>query len=215
MIQLIKGTDITLWENVKSETVKNVLIGEPSSQDMTEFADENGLITYILAIPKGDNHVWTDRKISFFGESFRTIGYPMQGIEENMPLAWHKKVKVQRLVTNADITVFEGGTFAKHIFKDVHYSDQRSRKFAKDGMKSDGVASIHVFAVNSPDASYAPKIGDIVVKGVSDFEFDDTSEKSVSESMAEFRRLYPDYSTINSVDIKVYGTLPDYIITAR
>lgn len=215
MKQMIMGNDVILWNNGISETIHNVLIGEPNSQDMTEFADENGLITYILAIPKGDNHVWTDKKISFFGENFRTIGYPMQGIEENMPLAWHKKVKVQRLVTNADITLFEGNTFAKHIFKDVHYSDQRSHKFAKDGMKSDGAASIHVFAVNSPDASYAPKIGDIVVKGVSDFKFDDTSEKSVSESMAEFRRLYPDYGTINSVEIKVYGTLPDYIFTMR
>ncbi len=215
MIQLIRGTDVTLWENGKPETVRNILIGEPSSQDMTEFTNENGLITYILAIPKGDNHVWVDRKISFFGENFHTIGYPLKGIEENMPLAWNKKVKVQRLVTNADITLFERDTFVKHVFNDVHYSDQRSRKFAKDGMKSDGAASIHVFAVNSPDASYVPKIGDIVIKGVSNFKFDDTSEKSVSESMAEFRRLYPDYGTINSVEIKVYGTLPDYIITAR
>lgn len=215
MMNLIKGTPIILWENGKPVTVENVLIGETTSQDMTEFVDESGLITYVLAIPKGDTHSWTDRKISFFGENFRTIGYPLQGIEGNMPLIWHKKVKVQRLVTNADITIFEHDTYIKRIFKDVHYSDQRSRKFAKDGIKSDGAANIHIFAVNNADFAYVPKIGDIAVKGVCNFEFDTADEKSISESMAKFRRLYPDYSTINSVDIKVYGTLPDYIITAR
>ncbi len=215
MKQLIKGSDVILWDNGIPETISNVLIGEPNSQDMTNFSDESGLITYILAIPKGDSHVWTDRKISFFGENFRTIGYSIQGIEENIPLAWHKKVKVQRLVTNADITIFERDTFAKHIFKDVHYSDQRSRKFAKDGIKSGGEASVHIFAVNSPDPSYTPQIGDIAVKGACEFEFDVASEKSISESMAEFRKLYSDHGVIKSVDIKIYGTLPDYIFTMR
>lgn len=215
MIGLIKGIPIILWENGEKITVENVLVGEPTSQDMTEFADESGLITYILAIPKGDTHVWVDRKIGFFGEIFRTVGYTVQGIEENIPLSWNKKVKVQRLVTNADITVFERDTFAKHIFKDVHYSDRRSRKFANDGTKIDGAVSVHIFAVNNSESAYTLKTGDILIKGACVFEFDTANEKSVSESMAKFRSLYPDYCTINSVEAKVYGIMPDYIITAR
>jgi phage protein len=212
---MIKGTDIILWEKDKPETVKNVLIGEPSSQDMTGFADESGLITYILAIPKGDTHSWTDKKISFFGENFRTVGYPLQGIEENMPLQWHKKVKVQRLVTNSDVTLFERDTYVKHVFKDVHYSDQRSRKYDKNGVKVSGSVCVHIFAVNNADNGYSPQVGDIIVQGGCSFGFDTASEKSISESMAQFRILYPKHSVVDSVDIQVFGTLPDYMIAAR
>jgi hypothetical protein len=34
--------------------------------------------------------------VEFFGQRFRTIGFPTQGIEELIPLAWNKKVKVER-----------------------------------------------------------------------------------------------------------------------
>ena len=37
-----------------------------------------------------------DRKVSFFGETFKTYGEPTQGIEHLIPLAWNKKVKVER-----------------------------------------------------------------------------------------------------------------------
>lgn len=214
MVQMIKGTSIKLYTGAGVETVENILIGEPTSQDVTDFADESGLITYILAIPKGDTHQWTDRKVSFFGEFFRTIGFPLQGIEENIPLQWHKKVKVSRLVTNADVTVFEQKTYKKHIFKDVHYSDQRGRHFAKEGIRVDGKVSVHAFAVNMGEDKYLPQIGDILVSGECDFEFDTADKESISQSMAEFRKKYK-HSVIDSVDLQVYGILPDYLISAR
>jgi hypothetical protein len=34
--------------------------------------------------------------VEFFGEKFRTIGAPTQGIEDMIPLSWNKKVKVVR-----------------------------------------------------------------------------------------------------------------------
>ena len=51
---------------------------------------------YELCIPKGDTHEWTDRKVEFFGEVFRTFGKPTQGIDHLIPLDWNKKVKVER-----------------------------------------------------------------------------------------------------------------------
>lgn len=77
--------------------VDNVLIGEPSTQDIINELNMSGKkLAYTLAIPKGDTHDWTDKRVSFFGSMFRTIGEPMQGIEENIPLDWNKKVKVER-----------------------------------------------------------------------------------------------------------------------
>lgn len=107
----LKGVTITLFERTQVGTdafnrpvyaeepveVENVLIGEPSSQDITDTLNLSGKkLAYTLAIPKGDTHEWTNRTVEFFGERFRTIGNPTQGIEGMIPLEWNKKVKVER-----------------------------------------------------------------------------------------------------------------------
>ena len=77
--------------------VDNVLIGEPSTQEIVDTLNLTGKkLAYTLAIPKGDANIWTDRTVEFFGEKFRTIGEPTQGIGSLIPLAWNKKVKVER-----------------------------------------------------------------------------------------------------------------------
>lgn len=78
-------------------SVKNVLIGEPSTQDIIDTLNLTGKkLAYTLAIPKGDTHDWTDRDVGFWGERFRTIGTPTEGIEDMIPLDWNRKVKVER-----------------------------------------------------------------------------------------------------------------------
>lgn len=78
-------------------TVDNVLIGEPSTQDIINELQLSGKkLAYTLAIPKGDTHVWTDRTVEFYGEKFRTIGYPTKGIDHLVPTPWNMKVKVER-----------------------------------------------------------------------------------------------------------------------
>ena len=77
--------------------VENVLIGEPSTQEIIDELNLSGKqLAYTLAIPKGDEHVWTNRRVSFWGETFETIGEPTRGIEHLIPLSWNKKVKVTR-----------------------------------------------------------------------------------------------------------------------
>jgi hypothetical protein len=51
---------------------------------------------YTIAIPKGDEHVWEDNKVEFFGETWKVIGLPQQGIEHNIPLEWNQKWMVER-----------------------------------------------------------------------------------------------------------------------
>lgn len=77
--------------------VDNVLVGEPSTDDITNTLTLTGKkVAYVLAIPKGDKNNWQNTEVSFWGETFRTIGAPIQGIESNIPLSWNKKVKVER-----------------------------------------------------------------------------------------------------------------------
>ena len=77
--------------------VENVLVGSPSAEERTEELNLTGRkIEYVLGIPKGDMHDWENVTVEFFGKKFRTFGIPEEGIEENIPMAWHKKVKCER-----------------------------------------------------------------------------------------------------------------------
>ena len=83
--------------------VENVLVGEPSTQDIIDEINLSGKqLAYTLAIPKGDDHVWTDRTVKFFDETFHTIGNPTQGIDELITLGWNKQVKVERYEQSED-----------------------------------------------------------------------------------------------------------------
>lgn len=94
----LTGTD-DFNRNVYSDEwvkVDNVLVGEPSADEATNTLNFTGKhIAYTLAIPKGDTHAWIDTEVRFFGKTFKTIGEPIQGIEEMIPLKWHKKVQVE------------------------------------------------------------------------------------------------------------------------
>ena len=79
-------------------TVDNVLVAPMSSEEVLQTYTLTGRkAVYQMAIPKGDSHEWTaGKKVSFFGEDWRIIGLPEEGIEHLIPLSWNKKVKVER-----------------------------------------------------------------------------------------------------------------------
>ena len=113
----LKGITVTLYEETissyddfgnpitetKKETVDNVLIGEPSTDDVTTSVSLYGKqISYMLAIPKGDTHDWVDKLVEWtdaydITHQVRTFGYPITGIESNLPhqLPWHMKVRCE------------------------------------------------------------------------------------------------------------------------
>ena len=107
----MRGVTVTLFEktqagvdglnnpvySVQPVQVENVLVGEPTTDDITSSISLYGKqIRYMLGLPKGDAHVWTDTTVEIFGETFRTFGDTIRGIEENIPTPWHKKVRVER-----------------------------------------------------------------------------------------------------------------------
>lgn len=203
MVQLIQGTDILLYTGGLTETVSNVLIGEPAN---------NGR-SFTLGIPKGDTHIWTDRKLSFFGRYFRTVGFPDEGIEANIPLSWHKKVHAEYVEITGKCTVYDKQTLTRRVYDDAYVIDSRGEKTVRTGTAvADGVTvKIYSFA---HDGSYIPKPGDIIVNGECDFEFDTTSEQAVSEGMATLR-ANGDIIVVTSARCTMNGILPDIEIIGR
>ena len=113
----LQGISVNLYEEVQTgvdkfgapvyETtpveVENVLVGEPSTDDITSSTQLFGkTIQYMLAIPKGDNHDWMDKVVSWIDvygvtHTVKTFGFPITGIEANIPsqLPWHMKVRCE------------------------------------------------------------------------------------------------------------------------
>lgn len=108
---MLKGIDIILYARTKTGedafrspvyeetpvTVHNVLVGEPSAEEVTTELQLTGRrLAYTLALPKGDAHDWNDVRVEFWGQTFRTCSGAVQGIEPMIPLRWNKKVQVVR-----------------------------------------------------------------------------------------------------------------------
>lgn len=122
----INGTTVTLYEEtitgydsfkapIKTLVpveVDNVLVGEPSTDDITSSVSMYGKkISYMLAIPKGDTHDWTDKIVEWtdaYGNVHRcrTFGVPITGIEANIPpvIPWHMKVRCESYGKSGDQT---------------------------------------------------------------------------------------------------------------
>ena len=107
----INGITVVLWDKVQTgmdslrqpiyeETpimVDNVLVSPTTSSEVVESLNLYGKkVIYNIGIPKGDTHEWENRKVSFFGQDFQTIGFVTEGIESNIPLQWNKKIQAAR-----------------------------------------------------------------------------------------------------------------------
>lgn len=110
---MIHGQVVTLYKRAKTGTdafnapiysetavtVDNVLIGEPSTDEVATSTEQYGKkLLFMLGIPKGDTHDWTDVKVSWTAPNgatvtCKTFGYPIMGVEANIPGPWHMKVR--------------------------------------------------------------------------------------------------------------------------
>lgn len=113
----MRGIQVILWGKTQTGTdpfdapvyseeavpVDNVLIGTPSTDDITTTTSLYGKrIDYMLGIPKGDTHDWKDRKVSWtdaYGTEHvvQTFGFPITGVEANIPGPWHMKVRCEAI----------------------------------------------------------------------------------------------------------------------
>ena len=112
---MLRGLTITLYTEEQTGTdpfgapimtenaveVPNVLVAEPLTEDLAAAtALYQKTIRYMLGIPKGDAHDWQDKHVSWtdaYGRTIhcRTFGFPITGVEANIPGPWHMKVRCE------------------------------------------------------------------------------------------------------------------------
>ena len=89
---------VIMFEENEPVIIHNVLVGSPTSEEIVDTLNLYGKkIDYVIAVPKEDNHKWKNSRVKFFGRTFEVVGIPTMGIEENIPLCWNKKVKVEAI----------------------------------------------------------------------------------------------------------------------
>lgn len=114
------------------------------------------------------------------------------------------------MLTNADCTIYEKNSYARHYIPDIYWNDSRGQTVTKNGVQIQDSLIVYIY-----DDSYLPRAGDIIVKGECDYVFDTTSEQTASASMKAFREAYPDFAVVKNVNDCWFGGLPHYEVTAR
>ena len=114
------------------------------------------------------------------------------------------------MLKNADITLFEKENYTPHFIPDVYFNDSRGQTVTKNGVQISDNVIIYIYS-----GDYLPKSGDIIVKNRCDFSFDDSSQKSESESMKQFRTEFPDFVVVKNVNDYRFGGLPHIEVIAR
>ena len=99
------GTDpfgAPIWTETET-TVDNVLVGEPSTDEIRTSTDLYGKrIDFMLGIPKGDPNDWQDTTVSWtdaYGRTIKceTFGFPISGVDHLIPGPRHLKVRCRRV----------------------------------------------------------------------------------------------------------------------
>ena len=110
------------------------------------------------------------------------------------------------MLTNADMTLYrQNGTgYERQVVKEVFWEGSQISNAGKTGLISSDSISISVPYESAPDLQITTG-KDLVIQGVQTFEFDNTSEATVSASMKQLKKEYEVY-TVSACDPKLYGS---------
>ena len=125
------------------------------------------------------------------------------------------------MLTNTDCTLYHFNKltqgYDRYYLSAVMWQESRTEKIGKQGVIVSDDVNIYV----PKEIATFPKCEltrDMLVKGNIDFIFDNTSQKTVSESLKEFNHTYPESVTVLTYEDKNYsvGSQLDHIkLTAR
>lgn len=117
------------------------------------------------------------------------------------------------MLVNANCTLYryENGGYQRYVIHNVYWRENKAGNVLKSGLVNADKTTIYFY---TDDAVPDSLTKDMLVKGVCEFEFDNTSQKSVSDSMKQFMSQY-EYVTVMSVDNMMFGGLPHIEISAR
>lgn len=119
------------------------------------------------------------------------------------------------MMINADCTLYAydkaTGGFIRHAVYDVYWHESKAGNVLKSGLQTADSTTVYLFS----DVVLPENPGkDMLVKGICNFEFDNSSPAVISASMKEFSKLHS-YITVISIDKCMYGGLPHIEISAK
>ena len=118
------------------------------------------------------------------------------------------------MYTNTDITIYSvggNGSITRHTItgkngkKAALWDEVKQSNILKSGLASADTIKIMIPAVNIPEGMTFSLAKDMVVKGVIDFEFDNTSDATRAASLKSLKASHAVYG-INAADAKLYGS---------
>lgn len=124
------------------------------------------------------------------------------------------------MMINADCTLFKYDKnttgFARHEIKDVYWQTSQQANIMKSGLTSCDSTTVFIYksSIKGNNIPETPK-KDMLVKGIVEFEFDNTSTQAISSSMKLFREQYPHFVTVSTVDNMLFGGLPHIEVSAK
>lgn len=115
------------------------------------------------------------------------------------------------MFTNSNITLYlctkDGKLekFTRRVVKNVYWEDVEHSTFIKTGQRGSCTALVILPISSLEGAINLTKGKDLIVKGVIDFEFDNTSQATIAEGIAKLKTNYKAL-TLVSVDERLYGS---------
>lgn len=115
------------------------------------------------------------------------------------------------MFTNSNITLYlctkEGKLekFTRRVVKNVYWEDVDNATFLKTGQRGSCTALVMIPLSSLKGAINFTKGKDLLVKGVIDFEFDNTSQATIAEGIAKLKTNHKAL-TLVSVDERLYGS---------
>ena len=115
------------------------------------------------------------------------------------------------MFTNSDITLYlctkeeKLDKFKRQVVKNVYWEDVEHSTFIKTGQRGSCTALVMIPLNSLEGAINFTKGKDLLVKGVIDFEFDNTSQATIAEGIARLKTNHKAL-TLVSVDERLYGS---------
>ncbi|MFR2137235.1 MAG: DUF6751 family protein [Pseudoruminococcus massiliensis] len=119
------------------------------------------------------------------------------------------------MLKNADCTLYlynkatQG--FTRHIINGVYWRENKAGNVLRSGLQTADSTTIYLY---SDDVKPLTVAKDMLVRGVCDFDFDNTNQQTISESMKNFKNTY-NAVTVMSIDDYMFGSLPHIEISAK
>lgn len=112
------------------------------------------------------------------------------------------------MYTNADITLYSytDGKYTRYPIIGVFWDDVKQSNITKSGMSTADSVKIFIPVDNLPGGIKFTTGKDWIVKGITEFEFDNTSSQTISESTKELKATNDKVVILTVVDEKLYGS---------